>query len=77
MPGNDIMTTIRPRPWSRDRPRAAPCSRWVAPNRTPAVGLGPACSCRTTPTLFQVLRKNGAEHLPIPLNAWQQRKTVL
>jgi len=27
-----------------------------------AASPGPACSCRTTPTLFQVLRKNGAEH---------------
>ena len=58
------MTTIRPRPWSRDRHRAAPCSPCRrARKRTPAASPGPACSCRTTPTLFQVLRKNGAEQL--------------
>ena len=61
-PGNDIMTTIRPRPWFRDRHRAAPCSPCRrARKRTPAASPGPAWSCRTTPTLFQVLRKNGAE----------------
>ena len=43
------MTTIRPRPWSRDRPRAAPCSPCRrARKRTPAASPGPACSRRTT-----------------------------
>ena len=57
------MTTIWPRPWSRDRPRAAPCSQCRrARKRTPAASPGPACSRRTTPTLLHVLRKNGAEH---------------
>ena len=65
-PGNDIMTTIRPRPWSRDRHRAAPCSQCRrARKRTPAASPGPACSCRTTPILLQALRKNGAEHSSI------------
>ena len=66
-PGNDIMTTSWPRPWSRDRHRAAPCSPCRrARKRTPAASPGPACSCRTTPTLFQVLRKNGAEQTTSP-----------
>ena len=57
------MPAIRPRPWSRDRHRAAPCSPCRrARKRTPAASPAPACSRRTTPTLFQVLRKNGAEH---------------
>ena len=64
-PGNDIMTTTRPRPWSRDQHRAArcsPCRR--ARKRAPAASPGPACSRRTTPTLLCVLKKNGAEHGP-------------
>ena len=72
-PGNDIMTTIRPRPWSGDRHRADACSQCRrARNRTPAASPGSACSRRTTPTLFQVVRKNGAEHKSRPARprAW-------
>ena len=62
-PGNDTMTTIRPRPRSCDRHRAAPCSQCrLARKRTPAASPGSACSRRTTPILLRVLRKNGAEH---------------
>ena len=65
-PASDIMTTVWPRAWSGDRHRAAPCSPCRRPRkRTPAASPGPACSRRTTPTLFQALRKNGAEQVVI------------
>ena len=83
-PGNDIMTTSWPRPWSRDRHRAAPCSPCRrARKRTPAASPGPACSCRTTPTLFQVLRRTArntlgsdeAGHGYRPIASFTQRAT--
>ena len=65
------MTAIRPRPRSRDRHRAAPCSRCRRTRkRTPAASPGPACSRRTTPTLLQVLRKNGAEQPVVMYPGW-------
>ena len=63
--GNDIMTTIRPCPCpatGTGPPRAHRAVAHENGHRPPVPG--PVCSCRTTPTLFQVLRKNGAEQPP-------------